>query len=165
MISLVSPSKMQSLAIAIANLEASIMSEWSLRFYSYQEHYLKKCSLFSMRNGSGDDFYMLFTPDGIMIKGFCHEHQQSSDLVNQMPMRFQQYASEPSFDFANITFLLWSEGNTWQKAESGVDRDGSTELLHILDGKPETYQKWASEYYERDISLNIVAKAYEQSAK
>ena len=41
------------------------------------------------------------------------------------------------------------------------DEDGSADLLGILDGDPETYRSWATDYYEREISPKIVRAIYE----
>ena len=43
------------------------------------------------------------------------------------------------------------------------DPDGSEELLSILDGRAESYQKWAAEYFERDVSLVIVREIYRRT--
>jgi len=43
----------------------------------------------------------------------------------------------------------WSVGNI--AYPEGADLDGFDQLLVMLDGKPETYRKFAEEYYERDI--------------
>ena len=40
------------------------------------------------------------------------------------------------------------------------DDDGSAELLGILDGDPETYRAWATDYYEREIPSEAVRAIY-----
>ena len=35
------------------------------------------------------------------------------------------------------------------------------DLLFMLDGNPNTYQQWASEYYEKDTPLDAVKAIYE----
>jgi hypothetical protein len=41
-----------------------------------------------------------------------------------------------------------------------VDPDDSDHLLLIFDGKPETYRRFAEEYYERSIPVSAVEYIY-----
>lgn len=43
-------------------------------------------------------------------------------------------------------------------------KDGSTELLELLDGKPKTFQQWAIDYYElENLNLDIIKQIYEHN--
>jgi hypothetical protein len=42
-----------------------------------------------------------------------------------------------------------------------TDPDGSEFLLSDLDGRPETYQAYASEYFDADVDVASVAHVYQ----
>jgi hypothetical protein len=67
----------------------------------------------------------------------------------------------------DVTFCIWRliEEPTWScgKVDLPVfdDADGSARLLSILDGNPDTYSLWASEYFECDISKAAIEAVYQ----
>jgi len=74
---------------------------------------------------------------------------------------------EPAFSVEEATFCIWRRPSDagWQVGPvrfppAHPDRDGSEFLLSILDGRPETYQEWAADYFGRDVSLAAVREIY-----
>lgn len=57
----------------------------------------------SMRNGSGDDWFIHFGPFGAAIKGLAHETPIAGDKVfvseiqRQVPQAFSSFLAEPAF--------------------------------------------------------------------
>jgi hypothetical protein len=53
----------------------------------------------------------------------------------------------------------------WSRAKITLppseDNDGSAHLLAMLDCSPETYLRWATEYYESEVSAQAVIAVYE----
>jgi hypothetical protein len=86
--------------------------------------------------------------------------------LSDVPAVFSAFLSEPAFSMNDATFCIWCTicEHQWKKGFitylSGSDPDGSADLLFILDGKPETYQQWAEDYNEADVSLAAVAHVY-----
>jgi hypothetical protein len=76
--------------------------------------------------------------------------------------------TEPAFKPEETTFCIWRRpsDSIWQcgriKFPPGEDPDGSRDLLTPLDSRPETYQKWSEEYYERAVDLAVVREIYKR---
>jgi len=141
-----------------------------------------------MRNGSGDDYFILFTPKGAVIKGFDHESpfagliavtgQIWPGVVDQVPADFALALADPGLTPDWITFCIWRHTHdpAWQIGAVsfptdldpyyGDAPDGSAQLLAILDGDPRIYQSWAEEYYADDrgtsrvIPLPLIEQIY-----
>ena len=126
----------------------------------------------SMRDGSGDGYFILFNTQGAILKGFAHESAMSPyqahpprlwpGVLDEVPEEFAAFLTEPAFSISDTTFCLWRTKHdiSWQHGNIqfplGYDPDGSADLLSILDGNPQTYQRWAQEYYERPLDLAAV---------
>lgn len=128
----------------------------------------------SMRNGCGDDWFLLFDPHGAALKGFAHEYSLAGDaafaarIQQTVPAVFASFPHEPAFSMEMASFCLWRRqaDTVWSvvlPADGRVDpeQDGSAGLLSILDGNPETYRVEAIECYEREIPLSAVRAIYE----
>lgn len=152
------------------------MPDWESRYYSYDSHWTPGEMMASMRDGSGDEYFILFTGSGAILKGFAHESPMAQLTVDHgkpwpgvldgVPAEFSSFLFEPAFSIAETTFCTW-----WLNHESGWqigpvafppahDPDGSENLLSILDGDPKTYQAWAEEYYEAPVFLPLVRHIY-----
>ena len=173
-------SSLKKLLKSLALLDAIMSPEWDLRFYSYKCRWDKNEQMGSMRNGCGDEFFILFTESGCFIKGFDHESAMSSwgtdeqlpwkGLLDGLPSDFTAAANEPAFSMQNISFCLWwhNAKASWGKGNFEYadceDPDGSEYLLEILDGKPETYQTFAQEYYEVELPVNPIRAIYNHAS-
>jgi hypothetical protein len=58
-------------------LEAIMSPDWEYRYYSFDSKWGLDEMMASMRNGQGDDFFILFNNNGAIIKGFDHESTMS----------------------------------------------------------------------------------------
>jgi hypothetical protein len=168
---------LKKLSQSLAMLDAILSPEWESRYYSFDSKWGKGEMMASMRNGSGDDYFILFNPRGAIIKGFAHESSMSPyanefgkpwpGVLDDVPSEFKDFLTEPAFSIEDTTFCIWRRYNdqSWQvgkiKNPKEDDPDGSRELLSILDGKPSTYRRFAEEYYETEIDLLAVKHIYE----
>ncbi len=134
----------------------------------------------SMRNGSGDEYFILFNPSGAIIKGFVHESPMSpyasqsgiawAGVLDRVPDEFKGFLSEPAFSIESTTFCIWRTytDSSWQVGKIDYpledDPDGSEYLLSILDEQPSTYKKFAEYYYERQVVLSAVEHIYQHKA-
>jgi len=84
-----------------------------------------------------------------------------------VPAVFAPFLAEPAFSMADTTFCIWRTNidDTWHRGPvsfpGGDDPDGSQNLLWMLDGDPETYVSFTSDYYEKDLDIALVRKLYE----
>jgi len=79
---------LKKLCKSISTLDAIICREWEFRYYSYQKNWDKELGeeCMEMRNGSGDQFFILFTKFGAVINGFAHE----SEMANWNEIEIEQ---------------------------------------------------------------------------
>lgn len=169
---------LKKLCQSLALLDAIMSPEWEYRYYSFNSKWAEGEMMASMRNGSGDEYFVLFNSQGAIMKGFAHESLMSPwssvseqvwpGVLDQVPAEFEEFLDEPAFSMAETTFCAWRRNGdpAWQTGEIEYpgedDPDGSDDLLFILDGDPKTYQEFAEHYYERSIDLGVVRNFYEQ---
>ena len=165
---------LRRLTKSLAMLDAILSPEWQYRYYSFNSRWNAGEQMASMRNGSGDDWFLLFGSWGAALKGFAHEAALARDrgfpkrIQQSLPASFASFLHEAAFSMDCATFCLWRgvADLRWSVVSPGdgapsPDRDGSAELLGILDGNPRTYQQWAQDYYEREIAFSAVQAIYE----
>ena len=161
---------------SLAALDAIISPEWDCRYYSFNSQWGENEQMGSMRNGCGDEFFVLFNQFGCFIKGFAHESTMSSwrtdgqkpwqGLLEGLPNELKEAAEEPAFSMDNISFCLWRsfQDTEWQigkfEFEDGDDPDGSEYLFELFDMKPSSYQEFASGYYELELELSMIENIY-----
>lgn len=169
---------LKKLCQSLATLDAIMSPEWEYRYYSFNSKWAEGEMMASMRNGSGDEYFILFTSQGAIMKGFAHESSMSpwaSDseqvwpgVLDQVPAEFEAFLTEPAFSIGETTFCIWrrNEDTSWQTGQIEYpdehDPDGSDDLLFILDRDPNTYKEFAEQYYERSIDLSTVIDVYER---
>src|SRR5437762_1503651 len=156
---------------SLAALDAIIMQDWNLRYYSYNCRWSQSKEMASMRTGSGDHYFILFTPEGCVIKGFCRgaataRHQgDTQNFYAGLPAPFEaSFLHEPAFLISDVSFVFWRlhADARWSKRPEGVSEieTGADVQLRILKGGPEGYSKWAKDYYERDFPLSAIRDVY-----
>lgn len=174
-----SPSQLERLCQSIAMLDAIMSPEWQYRYFSFNRAWAPPAGerMASMRNGSGDQYFMVFGPAGVFAKGFAHEASMTPwarnprtiwpGVTDAVPAEFKHCLDEPAFEPDAVTFCFWRlrQDDQWRRGNiqfpEGADPDGSADLLWMLDGNPATYVQFAQDYFERDISLHDVESVYE----
>lgn len=166
-------SELKLRAKALAMLDAIIAPDWEDRYYSYNQSWCAGEEMASMRNGSGDDWFILFGEFGAAIKGLDHESKiagnfiLSKEVELQLPKSFSTFYKEPAFGMDWLSFCYWCEStqNSWKKVihpdtTYSEIADGSFEFLSLLYEPASSYQEFASWYYEREIPLEFIEKIY-----
>jgi len=162
---------LRRLTQSLAMLDAILMPDWQWRYYSYNSKWSDSAAMASMRNGSGDDFFILFTTAGAIIGGVGHESEMNVEgqwpgVIDSVPAVFSDFTNEPAFSVPHMTFCLWrlTDSPAWEigpiKFPDGPDPDGSSDLLYILDGDPSTYYYWAASYYEKNCNIGAITAIY-----
>jgi hypothetical protein len=156
---------------SLATLDAILCPEWEFRYFSFNDEWEEGERLALMRNGEGDDWLALFTPDGAVIKGYAVSSPMAKGspwpgLLDQLPPEFAALRSEDAFSAERTTFCLWRglADPGWRRGAidfpAGDDPDGSANLLRFLDGRPETYKQWADEYFGHAVNLAAIERIY-----
>ena len=168
---------LKKLSQSLAMLDAIISPDWEYRYYSFNTKWDKNEMMASMRNGSGDEYFIWFTSQGAIIKGFAHESPMSpfvnepikgwKGILDNVPSEFKEFLTEPAFSIEATTFCIWRKftDSSWQIGEIDYpdenDPDGMEDLLFVFDGKPETYKDFAEEYYKKEIPISSIKGLYE----
>ncbi|BEL07035.1 hypothetical protein Q0Z83_052260 [Actinoplanes sichuanensis] len=145
---------------ALAMCEAIISPDWESRYYSYDSRWSIERGehLASMRNGSGDEYSIVFSPAGVWIRGLDHEAHQDPGLFDDVPAVFAGQVGEPAFS-GGANICLWRETGDEQWHGRGLD-DVSWVFEMLVDGTPEAYREFAEDYYEEDVDLEAVTAVF-----
>ena len=176
---------------SISALEAIICPEWEYRYYSYNNAWSEQEEFCEMRNGHGDQVLILFSPNGVVVNGFAHESKMNGwksvvtetgdselqqtiwkGVVDDLPNAFHEFIFGEPVRSIGTTFCFWRKPNDTSWTCGDIEfpdhpyKDGSVDLLQLLDGNPETYRDWAEMYYEeefeeRDLDLELVKHVYD----
>jgi hypothetical protein len=168
--------RLKRLLQSMAMLDAILTPEWQHRYYSFNAHWGEGEMMGSMRDGSGDEFFALFNSHGVFLKGFAHDSAAAAERIpselfyRELPGQLEQYRREPAFSTDSVTFCIWRliGEPTWSYGKVDLpasdDADGSARLLSMLDGDPDTYRLWASEYCECDVPIGAIEAVYGHQA-
>jgi hypothetical protein len=167
---------LRSLTQSLALLDAILCPDWLYRYYSFDRNWAEDIALASMCNGQGDHYFCLFSAGGALLKGFGHEAPMSPfrvdppetwpGVLDDVPSQLAVHLADPALVREEMTFCIWRtyHDTAWHRGniqfpDTDVS-DGSAMLLSLLDGNPQSYQRWAEGYYERAVSLDVVAHVY-----
>jgi hypothetical protein len=156
---------------SLATLDAILCPEWEFRYFSFNSHWEPGQQLGLMRNGEGDDWLILFSPAGAILKGFVHKSPMAAKapwpgLFEGVPGAFETFLEEPAFSRDATTFCIWRlyEDTAWKlgnvELPEGRDPDGSAMLLSYLDGQPSSYKRWGDEYFGQPINAGAIERIY-----
>lgn len=166
---------------SLAVLEAVLSPEWADRYHSFDDRWSDREAMASMRNGSGDEYSIVFSDAGVYICGFDHESPMSPyaadgpwpGVLDEVPDVFRPYVAEPAFSDEQgmpvVTACIWRRpaDGVWRTGTiefpdgSSDDPDGSAYLFRLLvDRSPEAFQQWAADYYEVPVGLEAVRHVF-----
>jgi hypothetical protein len=158
---------------ALAMLDAILSPEWQHRYYSYDARWGAGLEMASLRNGEGDDWFLLFGEFGAAIKGLAHETPLAidgafaSEIQRQVPPAFGEFLVEPAFSMERASFCYWNAAGEpgWHRviasaAASESANDGSDWLLELLVQPAVAYVEFAQAYYESQTPLYPVTHVY-----
>jgi hypothetical protein len=167
----------------LAVLDAIMSPEWEWRYFSFDAQWSHHQEMASMRNGSGDEYSIVFASAGVYIRGFDHESALSpwaqhprrvvEGLIDRVPAVFREHVDEPAFSMdgvPSITVCVWrqTDSDVWEfgePTEVGLQAQdgGASWLFAELDGDPATYKRFADDYYETDVPLAQVAMVFDRA--
>ena len=169
------PEALKRRLMALSALDIILCPEEWLRRYRFDPKWGEDAALASIDNGAGDDMFIVFAPEGVIIKGFDHEsdmspHARDDDEVwpgiyEQTPDSLLKQLDDEALNKENVTFCIWrvSGDSAWRTGDvdnqQGLD-DGSDFLLGMIYDTLDDYVEWAESYYEMKISNDIVGQIY-----
>lgn len=158
----------------LALVDAIIMPDWEYRYFSFNCNWDGNGNemMASMRDGSGSEYFLHFSDQGVVGKVLSDELlvDSATSLAN-IPDCFSSFKEEPAFSPENATFFFWrgSKDSSWHVSPGHLS---VYPLLEFLVGGFSGYQSWAEDYYEKNVdekaleevftSLGVTAKQLEE---
>jgi hypothetical protein len=151
-------------------LDAVLMPQWHLRYYSFDPHWKQGQWFAGMKDGSGEEYYVLNGRGFALIKGFVKaskfagigaEHGRPIEglLPVQMPS-LKPALREPALDWQYTTYVGWCTGDEWVvRCHSGEMGLCKAQCL-VLQDDGRAYHRWAEEYYERGLDRAVVEEVF-----
>lgn len=148
--------------------------EWT-RYHSYFPEWKDKISMAKIDNGAGDHLFILFAPQGAIIKGFDHEselspyardeHEIWPGIYDGVPKELFFLLEDEAIRKEDVTFCIWRKNCDleWQKGAVEIpdgEEDGSNFLLGTIFQTPEDFVEFAKDYFDLTPPLDIVANIY-----
>ncbi|MFE7468243.1 hypothetical protein ACFU6R_29650 [Streptomyces sp. NPDC057499] len=174
------PAELRAHLRALAVLDAAIGDDPQYCCYTFDADWGPGEEAALMSNGSGDEFSVLFTPAGVLVRGFDHESTMSPyarddervwpGVLDDVPAALRPPLDEPAFwdeviDAPHVTACIWREttDTAWRTGSAiafppdNESPDGAGHLFHLLaDRSPEAVQSHFADYYERPVPLEAV---------
>ncbi|MDC0759330.1 MULTISPECIES: hypothetical protein [Brevibacillus] len=173
------PEVLKQRMLVLSALDILMCQEEWLRRYQFDPQWDENTTFASINNGAGDDLYILFTPEGVIVKGFDHESEMSPHareeyevwpgIYEQVPPALLHRLDDEALTKEDVTFCLWREStdHVWKTGDvhnpQGLD-DGSDFLLGMIYDIPEDYVEWAEAYYEVKVPFDVVGYTFSNTA-
>ena len=152
------PVELERICKGLAALDAMMSEDWEDRYYSFDQAWNAKSKqrMASMRNGQGDEWFIVFGPHGVFVKAFWHEypHQNVAKIYQGLPTPLRPQLKEPAFSMRHVTFGGWHDGTSWTLRGNAVPM---ADDLAILSGDPKKYVAYAADYFEATLPVAAVA--------
>ena len=142
---------------SIALLEAIICPEWEYRCYSYNSKWDEGEEMASMRNGSGDEWFLWIKNGFAALKVMSHEFGVLTgidSIKDKFPNEYASFISESAFSINESTSLWYLNGTQWIRFD--VNEEEANNLVKVFNWTPLEYKDWAEEYYENELSLKAI---------
>lgn len=163
-------------AKALAVLDLILSPEWQYRYYSFNANWSPREMMASMRDGCGDEWWLVFHSDGwAALKGLAHEAQAwarggealSQALIGVLPPMLRAFSEEPAFRWTETGFAYYRlpSDSRWTRANDLTPffdlEAGEDFLLRHLVAPAEEYCDFASDYYEREMPIDTVRRVFD----
>ncbi|TDD14266.1 hypothetical protein E1218_33320 [Kribbella turkmenica] len=162
---------------ALAVLDLVLNDADSLGCFSFDARWSETEEAALMRDRSGNEYSIVFSPEGAFAYGFDHESPMSPwvneskpwpGLIDQVPDVFASARDEQVFwdpigaPRATVAFWRTTADTEWRCGPvEGVDKDGADGLFEVLaDGRPEAYLTFAEDYYAVALDLEPIRHVY-----
>lgn len=174
------PAELRTYLRALATLDATLGSDTpEYCCYGFTDWGTDEAALWA--NGGGDEFTVIFTSTGVVIRGFAHESAMSPyrrkgggvwpGLIDDLPAPLREHLDDPAFagpaSGPALTACIWRRPTdaTWQTGSNiefppGEDPDGSEMLFELLANRSSTSVKsYFEDYYEHPVPLAAIEYA------
>ncbi|GAA1576334.1 hypothetical protein [Kribbella karoonensis] len=170
------PAVVRRVSRALAVLDVVLNDDERTRYFEFDARWSATEEAALMRDGSGNEYSVVFSPDGVFGYGFDHESPVSPyangmrswpGLLDGVPEVFQEQRDDKAFSDdgvprATVCFWRTTEDDAWRCGPvENVGADGADKLFELIaDGRPEAYLTFAEEYYEVALDLEAIRHVY-----
>ncbi len=157
---------LKKISQSLAVLDAIMVESWDLRYFSFNDKWDIGESMASMRDGSGDEYFILFNQFGAVGKALskdCNVNPAKKDLdiiLKKLPSAFKSFTIEPAFSVQESSIIFWClyKDSTWfsKPISENLPLLGFLSSDHHIDN----YLKFAEEYYEKKLNRSLVEKVF-----
>lgn len=102
------PTTLHRVSLAVAALDVVMSSDWEERYFAFDPTWDDGEEYASMANGSGDSYHIVFSDQGVVIRGFDHESDLSPwarvdqrvdpAILDGFPAALRSVVEEPAFN-------------------------------------------------------------------
>lgn len=146
-----------------------------LPFFAFDSRWSETDEAALMRDGSGNEYSIVFSPEGAFAYGFDHESPMSPwangmrlwpGLLDGVPDVFDAARHEAAFcdkgvPRATVCFWRTVTDDAWRSGPVEVNRDGANYLFELLaDGRPEAYLSFAEDYFGVKLEIEPIRHVY-----
>ncbi|MFF1822280.1 hypothetical protein ACFVWG_33570 [Kribbella sp. NPDC058245] len=147
-----------------------------LPFFAFDARWSETEEAALMRDGSGNEYSIVFSAEGAFVYGFDHESPMSPwarngklwpGLLDGVPEVFHAARDEPAFADDGVpraTVCIWRTpaDDAWQCGPvKDVEKDGANYLFQLLaDGNPEAFLSFAEDYYGVELDIEPIRHVY-----
>lgn len=159
---------------ALAVLDLVLNDDERTRYYEFDARWSATEEAALMRDGSGNEYSLVFSPDGVFGYGFDHESPLSPyangmrpwpGLLDGVPEVFHEQRDDKAFSDdgmprATVCFWRTADDDAW-RCGPVQGNDGADWLFELVaDGRPEAYLTFAEDYYEQALDLEAIRHVY-----
>ncbi|WP_405063613.1 hypothetical protein OG474_18720 [Kribbella sp. NBC_01505] len=146
-----------------------------LPFFAFDSRWSETEEAALMRDGSGNEYSIVFSPEGAFAYGFDHDSPISPWLHNNklwpglldgVPEVFHAARDEPAFadqgvPRATVCFWRTTADDAWRTGPVDGALDGAEYLFKLLaDGRPEAYLTFAEDYFDVKLDIEPIRHVY-----
>jgi len=170
----ISTVKRVSRALAVLDL---VLNGSDANYFAFDARWSETEEAALMRDGSGNEYSIVFSPDGAFAYGFDHESPISPyandlrkpwpGLLDGIPEVFHAARDDKTFSDGQVpraTVCFWrtTDDSEWQCGPvENVQDDGADWLFEVVaDGRPEAYLTFAEDHYGVALDLEPIRHVY-----
>lgn len=158
--------RLRRVAQGLALLDAVLSPDWEARYFSFNRRWSpadEREAVASMRDGSGSEYFVHFSPVGVAGKVLQSDAAlaDAPHHLERVPTEFAAFRSEPAFELQHASAYFWrsSTAAQWSVAPEGR---GCYPLLGFLARGLAEYEPWARRYYGRAVDSAALQAVFDE---
>jgi len=160
-IDLLSNINMKQRLKSLAMIDAILCPEWEYRYFSFNCSWDNNEEMASMRDGEGNEYFILFKNGNIIGKVFEKSSPlteiERNELFQKIPKILNFFLEEKAFSLQDTTLIFWKIKEDKELVYLPLNKELS--YLGFLY-TPEVYINWAKKYYEINFDEKTIEELF-----